>query len=319
MISFSFAAPRWLPALAVLAIGGLAFTFTGCDDTSVAPPPTEERSTQPTDGEAPLPPDVRLRIQYDQTEVTYSNVWPGSIVGNNTQGKEARSKEQGAKLMTDYEKIHEIRSYDNEGYLHRSYEYLDGSHPGQNMPPEAYSQLKSEMPYDPKDRNPVTRFELAGNSMKFIREDGTVAHQAPVDPERYRVDPSKLDSLRNLRTDTSDTESRRTAIRRSLRQQGLSLTQIDKNRVSFTRKLDGKSIASEVKKVVDLRIGRPIYLKYLLKNGKTDMVITYNYVRKSGLPVKKRSVTYNFDDRTGDWGVVSRTEILRRDISVQFD
>lgn len=60
-------------------------------------------------------------------------------------------------------------------------------------------------------------------------------------------------------------------------------------------------------------------MKYKLKNGNTDMVETRRYARKSGLPVLMKSVTYNYDDRTGSWGVVSRTEVTRRNVSVQFN
>jgi hypothetical protein len=315
MNGFSITSPRRLVALSVLVVG-LALTVTGCDDTSVAPTPSEESSSEPTDPGAPLPPDVRLRIEYDQTEVTYSNVWPGSIVGNDEAEK---AKKKGAQLMTEFEKTHEVRSYDNEGYLHRTYEYIGGNHPGMNMPSQPYSDLRKEMPYDPNDENPIVKYELEGSSMKYIRKDGTVAHETVVDPERYRVDPEKLDSLKAAQEDTADTDERRAAVRQSLQRQGHNLTQFDENRVSFTRELEQDRGASRVKTVVDLRFGKSIYQKFMLKNGQTDMVVTRQYARTSGLPVMRRSVTYNYDDRTGDWKVVTRTELTRNNISVRIN
>jgi hypothetical protein len=308
---FSFAWPRWLVAISVLAIGGLALTFTGCDDTSVAPA-SPGSSSESSDPGAPLPPDVRLRIQYDQTEVTYSNVWPGSIVGN-----DAKSRREGAQLMTEFEKTHEVRSYDDEGYLTASYEYLDGNRPGMNMPADAYSDLKSEMPYDPNDQNPVVRSVLEGNEMRYIREDGSMARTVSVDPERFRIDPQKIDSLKAA--DTSDVDSRREMIRESLEQQSSSLQNIDKNRVAFTQSVSDKRGVSQVKKVVDLRVGKPVYLKYERKDGETSMVETRQYKLVSGVPVKVRSVTYDYDDRKGKWEVVARTETVRKKISVQLD
>lgn len=313
MNGFSPAWPRWPVVLSVLAVAGFALTVAGCDDTSVAPP-APGSSSEPTDSGAPLPPDVRLRIQYDQTEVTYSNVWPGSIVGND-EAKAA--KEEGAKLMTEFEKTHEVRSYDDEGYLTASYEYLDGNHPGMNMPADAYSDLKSEMPYDPNDQNPVVRSVLEGNEMRYIREDGSMARTVSVDPERFRIDPQKIDSLKAA--DTSDVDSRREMIRESLKQQSSSLQNIDKNRVAFTQSVSDTRGVSQVKKVVDLRVGKPVYLKYERKDGKTAMVETRQYKLVSGVPVKVRSVTYDYDDRKGKWEVVARTETVRKKISVQLD
>lgn len=315
MNGFSPAWPRWPVVLSVLAVAGFALTVAGCDDTSVAPP-APGSSSEPTDSGAPLPPDVRLRIQYDQTEVTYSNVWPGSIVGND-EAKAA--KEEGAKLMTEFEKTHEVRSYDDEGYLTASYKYLDGNHPGMNMPADAYSDLKSEMPYDPNDENPIAGSELNGSTIKYVRADGSEARSRPIDPEKFRIDPAKLDSLSNQQDDTSDVDSRRSAVLGSLQNRGISFRRLDKNRVVYDQKIEDVRGTSSVKKVIDLRFGKPIYMKYKLKNGNTDMVETRRYARKSGLPVLMKSVTYNYDDRTGSWGVVSRTEVTRRNVSVQFN
>jgi len=315
MNGFSPALPRWPVALSVLAVAGFALTVAGCDDTSVAPP-APGSSSEPTDSGAPLPPDVRLRIQYDQTEVTYSNVWPGSIVGNDEAKK---AKEEGAKLMTEFEKTHEVRSYDDEGQLTASYEYLDGNHPGMNMPADAYSDLKSEMPYDPNDENPIAGSELNGSTIKHVRADGSEARSRPIDPEKFRIDPAKLDSLSNQQDDTSDVDSRRSAVLGSLQNRGISFRRLDKNRVVYDQKIEDVRGTSSVKKVIDLRFGKPIYMKYKLKNGNTDMVETRRYARKSGLPVLMKSVTYNYDDRTGSWGVVSRTEVTRRNVSVRFN
>ena len=315
MNGFSPALPRWPVVLSVLAVAGFALTVAGCDDTSVAPT-SPGSSSESSDPGAPLPPDVRLRIAYDQTEVTYSNVWPGSIVGNDEAKK---AKKEGAKLMTEFEKTHEVRSYDDEGYLTASYEYLDGNHPNMNMPADAYSDLKSEMPYDPNDENPVVRSVLEGSEMRYIREDGSEARSRPIDPEEFRIDPAKLDSLSNQQDDTSDVDSRRSAALESLQDRGIAFRRLGENRVVYEQEVEGARGTSSVKKVIDLRFGKPIYMKYKLKNGNTDMVETRRYTRESGLPVMVESVTYNYDDRTGDWGVVSRTEVTRRDISIQFN
>jgi hypothetical protein len=153
--------------------------------------------------------------------------------------------------------------------------------------------------------------------MRYIREDGSMARTVSVDPERFRIDPQKIDSLKAA--DTSDVDSRREMIRESLEQQSSSLQNIDKNRVAFTQSVSDKRGVSQVKKVVDLRVGKPVYLKYERKDGETSMVETRQYKLVSGVPVKVRSVTYDYDDRKGKWEVVARTETVRKKISVQLD
>lgn len=298
------------PSLATcLVVCGAVLLLSACDDATVAPDVSQNESE--TTPEEPLPPNVRLQIQYDQTEVTYSNVWPESIVGNDSE-----KKERGAKRMTEYEKTREVRSYDDEGYLSASYEYIEG-HSDMNMPENAYSDLQSEMPYNPEDENPVVRVELGENTMRYLREDGSEARSRPIDPEHYRIAPAVLDSLIDSRDDTSGADNRRSNVLASLERRGISFRRLDENRVAYEKKVEEVRGTSKVTKVVDLRIGQPIYLKYELKNGKTDMVETRKYRTVSDFPVLVQSVTYDYDDRKGSWGVVARTEVTRRNVSVR--
>lgn len=285
----------------------------GCDEITLAPEGESSPSIGESEPSEPLPPGVRMRMHYDQTEVTYSNVWPGSIVGNNE-----KAKEEGAMLMTEYEKTREVYSYDEEGYLTASYEYLEG-HPDMNMPEASYSELRDQMPYNPEDENPIVRSELKGNAITYFREDGSVERERPIEPESFRVDPARLDSLEEARDDDLSPDRRRENVRRSLEERGLSLQQLDENRVAFEQTLEEVQAVSRVQKVVDLRIGKPIHLRYELKNGNTDLIETRRYKYTSGIPVMVQSVTYDFDDRSGSWGVVARTEVTRQNISVQFD
>lgn len=299
---------RWF-VVSLLAVAGLV--VAGCDDASLDPSSTPE--TSPSD--QPLSPDVRLQIAYDQTEATYASVWPQVIVGN--ESKSSKSEDE-AVYMTEYEKTREVRSYDQDGYLTSSYEFVEG-HPGMNMPADAYNDLKPDMPYNPQDENPVVRSELKGNTMTVYREDGSIARQRPVDPEAFRLSPAELDSLKTLAESNATIDERRQRARRSLQARGASLRQLDENRVSFTQSVSNAGGVSSVEKVVDLRIGEPIYLKYRLKNGNTDMVQTRRYGFYNGVPFPTRKVTYSYDDRSGTWGVVSRTEVVRKNVSIRFN
>lgn len=301
-----------------LLVFGVVLLLAGCDEGTVSTPTTTEDDHSESD-ETNLPSDIRLKITYDQTEIVYTNVWPNSIVGNENQAKKARAKRTGAKLMTEYEKTHEIRSYSDDGYLTAQYEYKDGNHPDMNMPSKAYNDLKSSMPLYSEGKNPVTRSKLVGNTIKYFRKDGSLARSHPIDPEEFRIDPAQLDSLEELQRDSSTSDQRRSEMLASLRRRDISFRRLGENRVSYQRNVNDVRGTANVKKVVDLRLGRAIYLKYKLKNGNTSMVETRRYKDLSGFPIMVESVTYNYDDRSGKWRVVTRTERKRTNISVIFN
>lgn len=303
---------HWLRLSAGVRVAFVAclLVVVGCDDASMAPSPTDSDAT----AEEGLSPGVRMRVSFDQTERTYTSVWPGSIVGSD-DAKEGATR--GGKLMTEFEKTREVRSYDEDGYLTAEYEFIEGS-PSMNMPEAAYEANKKQMPYDPSTENPIVRSELEGSTIRYVREDGSTARTRQIDPESFRIDPSKLDSLKET-AEQSTMEERRKSVLQSLRSRGVSFNRMSDNHVRLRQRVSGDQAVKHVQKVIDLRTGRPVYLKYELKNGRTDLVETREYRFVSGVPMKVYTVTYDYDNRSGEWGVVARTEIMRKNISVQFN
>jgi len=61
-----------------------------------------------------------------------------------------------------------------------------------------------------------------------------------------------------------------------------------------------------------------VHLTYKRKNGKTAMVETRFYRRYTGVPILQSRTTYQYGEKNGEWGVTSRSETRRRNISVRF-
>lgn len=307
----AFPIPSRFLALALLATVLLA----GCDSGSLDP------GSVGSDDPPPLAPNVRMQISFDQTDVTFSNTLPPGLVGDVGGGANVQAKGtgEGASHMTEYEKMHEVRSYDKDGYLTASYEYIEGSRPHMNMPGAAYNDFKAGMPYNPNDKNPIVRSELMGGTRKYIRKNGDVDRSYSIDPETFRVDPATLDSLEALSNDTTQTSTRRAAARRALERRSLSLRRMSKHHVAFQKQLRDVGNLASVRQVVDLRYGKPVHLVYKREDGKTSMVETRVYARYSGVPVMYRSVTYQYGSKGGEWSVTSRSETTRENITLRFN
>jgi hypothetical protein len=306
---FPFSYATLLPA----ALLAGALLVAGCDSSKFDP------GAPRPDDRPPLSPDVRMQVSYEQTEITFSNTLPPGLVGNTDESQtNAQTGEKKAVHMTEYEATRELRSYDEKGYLTAHYEYIDGNRPHMNMPGDTYNDLKSGMPHNAEDENPVVRSVLDGGTMKYVRQNGDVDRSVSVDPETFRMDPATLDSLEAMSEDSAGADQRRARVRERLQRRGRSLSRVSANHVAFTVQADDLNGVGRVRKVVDLRHGQPVHLTYELKDGRKSMVETRIYGRYNAVPIMARRVTYDYGDRNGGWGVVSRTETTRRDISVRF-
>lgn len=301
------------PGVITLALLALLLAV-GCDSGSFIPdtPPAESTNE-------PLPPNIRLRISYDQRQVTYSSLLPPGLIGDIDRGRanlQVHGDIENRGVMESYEITHETISYDEEGYLTRTYTYTDGWQ-GLNMPEAVYNDLKDQMPRR-APKNPVVKFKLEGGTMQFIRKDGQIAASASVDPSVYRVDPATLDSLEALRRDTSQTEQRETQMRKRLQRRGLALKTLSAHHVAFETRSKERGLSS-IRRVIDLRTGQPVYLVYRKDDGRPARTETRTYGRYSGVPVMTHEMSYEYGDKNGQWTVVSRTETMRNNISVQFN
>ena len=280
---------------------------------------TLDAHTERSANQSPLAPNVRMQVSFDQREVTYSNVLPPGLVGDVSPvqtNAQSEGDRQTKGVMESYEVTRETRSYDEEGYLRRTYTYTDG-HQGLNMPEAAYVDLKDQMPRR-AEPNPVVTFKLEGGTMQYIREDGTVAASASVNPEHFQIDPAALDSLEALQESNASSGERAAQTRQRLQQRGVSLTRMSEHHVSFKTRSIEKGL-SRIRRVVDLRTGKPIYLAYLREDGQPERIVLRTYGRYSEVPVMRREVAYEYGNKSGEWTVTSRTETTRTNISVRFN
>jgi hypothetical protein len=257
-----------------------------------------------------------MKISYDETEMTFSNVLPPNVVGQvGTSGMGSKKTLESKGVMENYESIHETKTYDEEGYLTRTYTHTDG-HARLTMPESAYEAFEHRMPHR-ASKNPITTFKLEGGSIRLTRENGEVAAQGSVDPEQFRMDPEHLDSLEAMQQRAS-AEKRAEQTRRRLNRMGFSLRSLSSTHVSFETTSEEKGLSS-IRRVVDLRHGQPVYLVHKNEDGERVRVITRVYGRYSGVPVMRREVSYQYGPKGDERGVVARTEVQRKNISVQFN
>ena len=295
-----------------IGVAGICFLLllAGCDAPTTAP------DVDASGDQTTLAPNVRMKISYDETEVTFSSVLPPSVVGQaGKSGVASKQTFESKGVMESYQSIRETKTYDNEGYLTRTYTHTDG-HARLNMPESAYEAFKNHMPHRASE-NPITRFKLGEGSIQLIRENGDVAAQGSVDPEQFRMDPERLDSLEAMQQRTS-AEKRAERTRRRLNQRGLSLQSLSRYHVSFETKSKEKGL-STVRRVIDLRHGQPVYLVYKNEDGERVRVVTRAYGRYNGVPVMRHEVNYQYGPKDGGRAVVGRTEVQRTDISVRFN
>jgi len=257
-----------------------------------------------------------MKISYDETETTFSTVLPPNVVGQiGKSGIASKQSIESKGILENHEAIHETKTYDEDGYLTKTYVHTDG-HARMRLPEKDYQEFEDQMPHRATN-NPIVKFKLEGSSIQLIRESGEVAAQGSVDPERFRMTPEQLDSLESMQQNVS-AEERARRTRQRLDRMGLSLRSMSDYHVSFKTKSKETGL-STVRRVVDLRNGQPVYIVYKNEDNERSRVITRVYGRFNGVPVMRREVSYQYGPKDGQRAVVSRTELQRSNISVQFN
>ncbi|NBC86482.1 MAG: hypothetical protein GVY25_09855 [Bacteroidetes bacterium] len=257
-----------------------------------------------------------MKISYDETETTFSTVLPPNVVGQvGMSGRSSKQKLESKGILENHEAIHETKTYDQDGYLTRTYTHTDG-HARLRLPEKDYEEFKDRMPNRATD-SPIVKFKLEGSSIRLIRENGEVAAEGSVDPERFRMTPEQLDSLESMQQNAS-AEKRARRTRQRLKGMGVSLRSLSDYHVSFTTESKENGLSS-VRRVIDLRTGQPVYIVYKNEDDERSRVITRVYGRYNGVPVMRREVSYQYGPKGGKRAVVSRTELQRSNISVQFN
>lgn len=299
-------------------LGLAAFTFSRCDKGSGTIGTSENN---PENTVSPLNINVKYQESYDQKEMTFSNYWPqGTAVSVSGKSEGASTQSAQGELLVDYEYTRETVSFDDEGYMSTTREFLEGD--GEmNMPEELYNRIKDEMPAKSADHDPIVRTEMANGVERAITRSGEIAYEQEYPVEDFRIDPEMLDSLRSMHNDTSNVDA---AVQRNIKQlnnSGLSFNVRDRFYASYSQPAGPaeNSDIAEYNYVMDLRTGQVIasILKDAQGRKLSSTMRQYQYV--NGVYIMANEETHLYGKINGEWDVTTRKIINRDNIEVIFN
>jgi hypothetical protein len=258
--------------------------------------------------------NVKYAELYNQTEITYSRIWPEGI--STGFQKANASSTTGGELLVDYERTKEVVAFDEEGYMSTVSEFLEGD--GEmNMPEEAYHKFKDIMPARSNDYDPVVRIEYSKGVERQIGKSGKVKYENAYDEELFKVDPHLLDSLNNLQDEDVESSIRRNL--RTLESRGQSFDIFDNHFALFTvnaNKEMGKNGIVKLRYVEDLRTGEIVRIDLLNEEGNHDSIMLSKYKKVNGVSVQYSEEIYRFGKINGGWGVTGRTVTNKSNIRI---
>jgi hypothetical protein len=287
----------------------LAVVIAGC--TSIdAPVGTDDNGVKSFED---LNINVKYAESYDQTTVTFSRHWPNSI-----STSLAKNVEGGGELMIDYERVHEVIAFDEDGYMSSTLEFLEGDSE-MGMPESVYEQVKAEMPAkDPSD-NPVAKIVMTDGLMRQYGKDGTIKSEFPIDKEALRIDPEWLEVLRDSTSDEGNTQNTIKNNIRVLEDSGIKYSVVNGFYAKYEMPPSPEGVADGVSKqeyVRDLRNGNIISYAELNAKGEYLNVTESRYSTIEGIPVLKHEVYYTFGNVNGHWGISERSVMTRENIQI---
>lgn len=291
--------------LVVLFVTSIALTYA-CKQVNS---PFEQDSQQEQTIEG-LNINVKYAESYDQTEITYSRLWPQGIsAGLN------KSQTNGGELLVDYEKTREIIAYDEEGYMTSITEFLEGD--GEmNMPEEAYNELKSTMPAKSANYDPIIRTEFKDGVLIYIAKSGRIIERYPVDKELYKVDPTLFDSLLQNNDNTQQ------AVKNNLlkiENSGVVYNRVGDRYVEFRRKADAQNARdgiSEEQYVLDLQNGNILLYAKINSKGEIISLTRSHFESKNGFPILASEERFTYGKINNAWGIIQRTTMNRENIKI---
>ncbi|MCP9292258.1 hypothetical protein [Gracilimonas sediminicola] len=299
---------KQLRMLVVLFVTSIVLTYA-CKQVNS---PFEEASQQGQTIEG-LNINVKYAEVYDQTEITYSRLWPQGIsAGLN------KSQSNGGELLVDYEKTREIIAYDEEGYMTSITEFLEGD--GEmNMPEEAYNQHKATMPAKSADHDPVVKTEVKDGKVRSYTKSGKLKYESTYDPEEFWVDPASLELLVSATTDTSDVEQSIQSNIESLANDGISFSIVDEFYAKYNIKSPVEAQENGLaayQLLMDLRNGNIIGSAILRSDGEYESVSFNMYKNVGNTQMLAYSEKYDYGVINGKWGITQRTVMHRENIKV---
>lgn len=291
--------PLLLRAGALLLLLGV--TLTGCDAGTGKTPLVEAPPVE-------VFPTASYALSFEQTSITYSNLWPEGLAAEADAAKSGGDVE----YMVDYEHTRETVVFDDEGYLSRTYEYVDGDM-GTNLPGEVRADLEHLMPAR-SESDPVVRFEMSGGSMRYYTASGAVAHQVSYDPEAFRMQSKTLDDLRARVSEATTDAQQAERTLNTFQTAGVAVSESDGVFARINRSVNDMNGVARVEQVVDLRTGQPVQAVYYREDGRIDSSDLFHYNTFNGMPVMTNSVSLSYGPVNGAWDVAYRTEVNRTNV-----
>lgn len=257
--------------------------------------------------------NVKYAESYDQTTITYSRHWPSSI----STGLAKTVSDGEGEIMVDYERVHEIVAFDEDGYMSTSIEFLEGDSE-MNMPESAYEELSEVMPAKASDYNPVTRIIIDDGKISQYGKNGDLLFELPIDKESYRIDPKLL----NAAEATSQSQNAHSAVQGNiayLNSIGINHSIIGEFYAKYETKAAGLDLEDGVDKkqyVRDLRNGNLLVYAEINSDGKYLNIIESRYTDIEGASILSSESYYTFGDINGKWGISERSVMTRENIKI---
>lgn len=297
-----------LRTLALLFVTSIVLTYA-CKQVNSS---FEEDSQQAQTIEG-LNINVKYAESYDQTEMTFSRLWPKGIAAG--LGKQSTT---GGELLVDYERTREVLAFDEEGYMSSISEFLEGD--GEmNMPEEAYNKHKATMPARSADHDPVVKTVMQDGTTKSYSKSGKLKYESTYDPEEFRVDPALLDLLETAAADTSDVEQSIQNNKEGLTNDGISFNIVDgfyaEYEISSSVEAQENGVPA-YQLLQDLRTGDIVSSAVLRADGEYDSITFNRFKVVENTSILVYSEEFTFGNINGKWGVTQRSVMHRQNIKV---
>ncbi|MFV1883722.1 MAG: hypothetical protein ACMZ7B_04490 [Balneola sp.] len=295
------------PGKAVALFGVLAIIIASCTQVE-SPFSVQEPDVKSFED---LNINVKYAESYDQTTITYSRHWPSSI----SAGLSKSASNGEGEIMIDYERIHEIVAFDEEGYMSTTTEFLEGDE-RMNMPESVFNDLKSEMPARDANSDEIVRQEMSDGTIKLFTRSGILKHEFTYNQEDYRVELSELEALEEWANTQNSERSVELNLNR-LELEGFNFSVIEGvyAKYSVVEEFDN-SEKIRYEYIDDLRSGLNIQTITYKADNRIENVQLNSYQLVNNLPVLSGQVTLQYRDVNGLWNVAYRTKMTRNNIKV---
>lgn len=287
--------------LRLLGLGvGLAVALAACDQAAT---PTPATPTQPVE---PANPGMLVEISYDQTTTTTTKHWPSGIADG--------LKSSDGELLESFEAVQEALAFDEDGQFYRQVEYLEGDQTTW-LPEAAHEEFDLPSAGDNVPR--IKRYETTPDGvMRGLSEAGEIVFETQLDPEAINMPQELLDAIMAALEDSSDVETRIAQRREQLTAAGVSFREVGGGRAEIRGSEDEEGYRHDV--LLNLAIGLPEVVRTVRPDGRVEAVHLSTYQLFGNAPLATRETTYTYGQTSGGWGIRSRTDVARTNVSVRL-